>query len=72
MSSYSAALLQGEELLGAEGLVVDLGCRLDEVLEVSAGEEVAEVHEFAVILVFDIDNSPAVLTATNLTTSHDD
>lgn len=44
---------------------MDLGCCLDEVLEVGAGEEVAEVDEFAVFLVFDIDSSPAVLAATN-------
>lgn len=44
---------------------MDLGCCLDEVLEVGAGEEVAEVDEFAVLLVFDIDSSPAVLAATN-------
>jgi hypothetical protein len=45
------ALLEGKQLLGAEGLVVDLCGRLDQVLEVGAGEEVAEVDEFAVVLV---------------------
>lgn len=49
----SAALLECEKLLGAEALVVDLRCGLDEVLQVGAGEEVAEVDEFAVVLVLD-------------------
>lgn len=57
------ALLEGKELLGAEGLVVDLRGRVDQVLEMGAGEEVAEVDEFAVLLVFDVDCSPAVLAA---------
>ena len=45
------ALLEGKQLLGTEGLVVDLGGCLDEVLEVGASEEVAEVDELAVVLV---------------------
>ena len=40
-------------MLGAEGLVVDLRGGFDEVLEMGAGEEVSEVHEFAVVLVLD-------------------
>ena len=47
------ALLEGKQLLGAERLVVDLCGRLDQVLQVSAGEEVTEVDEFAVVLVLD-------------------
>jgi hypothetical protein len=52
--------------IGGEGreectLVVDLTCGFDQVLEVSAGEEVAEVDEFAVALVFDVDGAPSVL-----------
>ena len=47
------ALLEGKQLLGAERLVVDLCGRLDQVLQVGAGEEVAEVDEFAVVLVLD-------------------
>lgn len=49
------ALLEGQQLLGAEGLVVDLRCRLDQVLQVRAREEVAQRHEFAVLLVLDYD-----------------
>lgn len=58
-----AALLEREQLFGAEGLVVDLRGRLDEVLQVRAGEEVAQVDEFAVPFVFDVDGAPAVLAA---------
>jgi hypothetical protein len=49
----SGALLEGKQLLGTEGLVVDLGGGLDEILEVGACEEVAEVDELAVVLVLD-------------------
>lgn len=47
------ALLEREQLLGAEGLVVDLRGRLDQVLQMGAREEVAKVDEFAVVLVLD-------------------
>lgn len=50
-------------MLRAEGLVVDLGSRFDEILKVGAREEVTEVNEFAVALVFDVDGAPAVLAA---------
>lgn len=40
---------------------MDLRRRLDEVLQVRPREEVAEVHELAVLLVLDIDDAPAVL-----------
>ena len=49
------ALLERKQLLGAEGLVVDLRRRLDQVLQVGAGEEVAEVDEFAVVLILNYD-----------------
>jgi hypothetical protein len=62
----SAALLQGHELLGAESLVVDLAGGFNEVLEVGAGQEVAEVHEFAMVLIFDVDHTPAVLATADL------
>jgi hypothetical protein len=47
------ALLESKQLLGAERLVVDLCGRLNQVLQVGTGEEVAEVDEFAVVLVLD-------------------
>jgi hypothetical protein len=53
VTANSRALLEGKQLLGTEGLVVDLCGRLDEVLQVGAGEEVTEVDEFAVGLVLD-------------------
>jgi len=53
VTANSRALLEGKQLLGTEGFVVDLGSCLDEVLEVGACEEVAEVDELAVVLVLD-------------------
>lgn len=51
---------------------MDLRRRLDQVLQVSAGEEVAEVHKFAVVLILDIDDTPAVLATANLLARNDD
>lgn len=47
---------------------MDLARGLDEVLQVGAEEEVTEVDEFAMVLIFDIDHTPAVLAATDLAT----
>jgi hypothetical protein len=82
VAANGGALLEGEQLLGAERFVVDLGRGLDQVLQVGAGEKVAQVDEFAVVLVLDcvqlapvclamrmvrtIDNTPAVLATANL------
>lgn len=87
VASNSRALLEREQLLGAEGFVVDLGGGLDEVLQVSAGEEVAEIDEFAVAFVLDydllvaftvhertqhtIDDAPLVLAAANVPAVYD-
>ena len=70
--ALGTALLQRQQLLGAERLVVDLRRRLDEVLEVGAEQEVAEVDEFAVVLVLDVDNAPPVLAAADLLAVDDD
>jgi len=51
---------------------MDLRCRLDQILQMSAGEEVAEIDEFAMVLVFDIDDTPAVLAATDLLAANND
>jgi len=67
-----AALLEGKQLLGSEALVVDLACRLDQVLQMSAGEEVAQVDKLAVCLVFAIDDSPSVLPTADGLTVHVD
>lgn len=45
---------------------MDLAGGFNEVLEVGAGQKVAEVHKFAVVLVFDVDHAPAVLAAAYL------
>jgi len=71
-AASSTALLEREQLLGSEGLVVDLACCLDQVLQVSACEEVSQVHKLAVVLVLDVDDAPPVLTSSNLLAAHDD
>lgn len=55
VTADSRALLEGKQLLSAEGLVVDLCRGLDEILQVGAREEVAKVYEFAVCLVLDCE-----------------
>lgn len=50
-------------------LVVDLARSLDEILEMSASEEVTEVDEFAVPLVLYVDGAPAVLTSGDIAAS---
>lgn len=72
MTTSSGALLQGKKLLSAESLVVDLAGSFDEILQVGAGEEVAQVDEFAVGLIFDVNYAPAVLTAADLLAVDDD
>lgn len=66
-----ASLLQCEQLLSTEGLVVDLGRRLDQVLKVCPQEEVPQVDKFAVVLVFDVDDAPSVLATSDLVTIYD-
>lgn len=51
---------------------MDLGCGLDEVLKVGAGEEVSEVNKFTVVLVLDVDDTPSVLAPTDLLASNND
>ena len=72
MSTSCAALLECQQLLGAESLVVDLGGCFNQVLQVSACEEVSEVDEFTVVLILNIDDSPSVLAATDLLATNDD
>ena len=62
MGTSSTALLEGEQLLGSEGFVVNLAGGFDQVLQVGLGQEVAEVDELAVVLVFDVDDAPLVLS----------
>jgi hypothetical protein len=72
MATSSAAFLKCQQLLGAEGLVVNLRSCFDQVLEVGACQEVSEGDEFAVVLILDINDSPSVLAATDLLSSNDD
>lgn len=72
MTTSGRALLQGKKLLSAESLVVNLAGSFDEILQVGAGEEVAQVDEFAVGLVFDVNYAPAVLTTADLLAVDDD
>lgn len=61
-----AAFLEGQKLLGTESLVVDLAGRFNQVLQVGASQEVPQVDKFAVVLVLDVDDTPAVLTTADL------
>jgi hypothetical protein len=49
-------------------LVVNLACGLDEILEVSASQEVTKVDKLAVPLIFHVDGTPTVLTSRDVTT----
>ncbi len=70
--ALGAALLQGQQLLGAERLVVDLRRSLNEILQVGSEEEVPQVDEFAVILILDVNHAPSVLPSRDLLAVHDD
>lgn len=71
VTASGAALLQSQKLLGTEGLVVDLAGGFDQILKMGAGQEVAQVDEFAMVLVLDVDDTPAVLTTAHLLAIHD-
>lgn len=45
---------------------MNLARGLDQILEMSAEEEIAEIDEFAVVLVFNIDDAPAILSTPDL------
>ena len=68
----STALLQRKELLGSESLVVDLTGGLNQILKVSSGQEIAQGDEFAMVFIFDVDNTPSILTATDLSATDGD
>ena len=65
-----AAFLEREQLLGAEGLVVDVGGGVDQVVRVGAQQHVTQVEELAVVRVLDVHHARAVLTATNQLAVH--
>lgn len=66
------ALLEGEQLFGTESLVVDLRGGFDEILQMGSEKEVSQVDEFAVVLIFNVDDTPAVLAAANLLAINND
>lgn len=72
MAPSGTAFLQCQQLLGTEGLIVDLAGRLDKVLQMSASEEVPQVNKFTVVLILHVDDTPAVLAAANLLAIDDD
>ena len=45
---------------------MNLRCGFDKILEVCASEEVSKVDEFAVVLILHVDDSPSVLTSSDL------
>lgn len=47
---------------------MNLACGLDEILEVSASQEVTKVDKLAVSLILNVDGAPAVLTSGNVAT----
>ena len=71
-SRRTARFFQSEELLGTEGLVMDLAGGFNQVLKVSTSKEVAQVDKFAVMFIFDINDTPAGLPAANLLATDDD
>lgn len=52
-NSTARLLLESKELFGAEALVVDLRGCFNEILEVGTSKEIAEIDEFAVVLILD-------------------
>jgi hypothetical protein len=59
------SLLERQQLFRPESLIMDLGSSLDQVLQMGAEQEITKVDEFAMTLVFDVDDSPTVLTSAN-------
>lgn len=52
-SGLLSGFLDSKKLLGTEGFIVNLCSGFNQILQVSSGKEVAKVHEFAVVFVFD-------------------
>ena len=49
---------------------MNLRCGLNQILEMGTSKEVSEVDEFAVALVFNVDDAPSVLAAADLLASN--
>ena len=72
MTSSGTAFLESKKLLGAESLVMDLTGGLDQVLKVCASQEVSQINKLAMVLVFDVDDTPTILTSSNLLAANND
>ena len=51
---------------------MNLTRRLNQILQVRPRQKIPQANEFAMVLVFHVDDSPSVLTATDLATIYDD
>lgn len=71
MGPCSAILLQCQQLFSTENFVMNLRSRLDQILKMCPRQEISQRHEFAVVLVFHVDDAPAVLAAPDLTAVDD-
>lgn len=70
MATGCTALLEGQKLFGTECLVVNLAGSFNEILQVCSRQEVSKGDELAMILILDIDNTPSVLTTSNLSSTN--
>jgi hypothetical protein len=70
--SGSTALFKSKKLLRPEGLVMDLRGCLNQVLQVGTSEEVSKGDKLAMALILNIDDTPSVLTATDLFATNKD
>lgn len=65
-AARSAAFLECQQLLRSECLVVNLTGSFDQILQVGAKEEIAQVDEIRMSLVLHVDCSPSVLPCRHL------
>ena len=68
----SAVLFQSQQLLCPELLVMNLACRLNEILQMGPRQEVSQRYELAMVLILHIDHTPSVLPAAHRTTVDND
>ena len=66
------AFLECQQLLSSECFVVDLAGGFDQVLEMGTSEEVSKIDEFGVVLIFDVDDAPLVLSSADLLAVNND
>ena len=68
----STVLLERHKLLGTECLIVDLARSLNQILQVGTSQEVPQRNKFAMVLILDVDHSPAILPTSNRAPAYDD